>query len=122
MSDNERIYIQLEPERKEKGYGAIAMPIISVLCFVGAVSVIELVVPALILLVAAIVFAWVGLFMCSRVRKRGGTMPYARTFATLGYIVCLCIIIVSVAAAACVASVGGCVWGLIKEFVGIMLV
>ena len=122
MSDNERIYIQLEPERKEKGYGAIAMPVISVLCFMAALSVIELVVPAIILLVAAIVFAWVGLFMCSRIRKRGGTMPYARTFATLGYIVCLLIIIVSVAAVACVVSVGGLLWGIIKEFFTVMLV
>lgn len=122
MADNERIYIQLEPERKEKGYGAVAMPVISVLCFIGAFSVIELIVPALILLVAAIVFAWIGLFMCSRIRKRGGTMPYARTFASLGYIVCLCIIIVSVAAAACVASVGGLVWGIIKSLFGIALV
>ncbi len=108
MSDNEKIYIQLEPERKESGFSAIAMPIIAVLCLIGAESVIELIVPALILLVAAIVFAWIGLFKCSKIRKRGGTMPYARTFATLGYIVCLLIIIVAVASAACVVSVGSC--------------
>lgn len=115
MSDNEKIYIQLEPERKDSGFGAIAMPVIAVLCLIGAISVIELVVPALILLVAAIVFAWIGLFMCSKIRKRGGTMPYAKTFATLGYIVCLLIIIVAVASAACIASVGSCVCNIFNE-------
>ncbi len=114
MSENEKIYIQLEPKKQESGFSAIAMPILSVLCFGGAVSVVGLLVPAIILIVASIVFAWIGLFMCSRVRKNGGTMPYARTFATLGYIVCLCIIIASILSLACVAGVGGCMWSIFQ--------
>ncbi len=116
MSDNEKIYIQLEPEHKESGFGALVMAGIAVGCLVGAVMLIETVVFSLLLVVAAIIFAWIGLFMCSRVRKRGGSLPYSRTLASLGYVVCMLIIIASIALAACVGSVGGCLCKLAEEF------
>lgn len=115
MSDKDKIYIKLEPEHRDSGFFAVAMPVIAVLCLIGAFSVIELIVPALILLVAAIVFAWIGLFKCSKIRKCGGTMPYAKTLATMGYIVCLLIIIAAISAAACIATAGSCVCKLLGE-------
>ncbi len=115
MSDNGKIYIQLEPEHKESGYGALCMAGIAAACLFGAITLIETVIIAAILLVASIIFAWIGLFMCQRIRKRGGSLSYSRTLATLGYIICMCIIIASVACAACVASVGGCFCRLSQE-------
>lgn len=116
MSEHEKIYIQLEPERKDSGFGALVMAGIAVACLVGAVMLIETVIFSILLVIAAIIFAWIGLFMCSKIRKRGGSLPYSRTLATLGYIACMLIIIASVAVAACVGSIGGCLCKLAQEY------
>ncbi len=120
MNDNEKIYIKLEPEHKESGFGALVMAGIAVGCLVGAVMLIETVVFSILLVIAAIIFAWIGLFMCSRVRKRGGSLPYSRALATLGYIACMLIIIASVAVAACVGSISGCLCKLAQEYAVIL--
>ena len=115
MSDNEKIYIQLEPEKKDSGFGALVMAAIAVGCLVAAVALIETVVFSVLLVIAAIIFAWIGMFMCQKIRKRGGSLPYSRTIATLGYIVCMLIIIASIAVGACVASIGGCLCKVAEE-------
>ncbi len=121
MAEHEKIYIQLEPERKDSGFGAFIMAAVAVACLVGAVMLIETVIFSILLVIAAIIFAWIGMFMCSKIRKRGGSKPYSRTLATLGYMVCMLIIIASVAVAACVGSIGGCIWKLFQDYAAIVL-
>lgn len=113
-------YITIKPGNTKKnipsGKGAMYVSVFAVMMLVAAYCSFSAAPWLSVLCIfMSFIFAIIGLVMCSNVRKFGGRMAYAKVIATIGYIVCLLIIIVACIAGACVMTLGSCACGIMHE-------
>lgn len=113
-------YINIEPGKAKKnipsGKGAMYVSVFAVMMLVAAYcSFAAAPWLSVLCVIMSVIFALIGLVMCSNVRKFGGRMAYAKVIATIGYIVCLLIVILACIAGACVMTMGSCACGIMHE-------